>query len=236
MKTKNIIISLISLIIFIALVYLSYLKFYQPIISPSLKNQRMIDFNQTSTGIYFKSEMHYYLASNDTTIDRLFVKDKMDITDQINKLNILPKTPIELKIISNKNGYFSLKSELNNNHTNTNIYFTDTDANKATIITDLVYPSIVSDFNVSPNSQKIVFSVLNKETNDSEINICNFDGSNLLQLTEGGISYFPVFSPDSDTIAFWRKNLGIYIINTDKTNFKKILNFEAKIDQIFVWR
>jgi hypothetical protein len=236
MKPKHIIISIFCLIVYILLVYLLYLKFYQPIINPERLNQQTINFNQTNSGIYFQSNENYYLASADTTANRLFVSDKIDITNEIDNLNILPETLNAMKTISTSNGNFSLKTEQLNSKNAINIYFTDTITGQTTRITNVAYPSIVFDFNFNQNSKKIVFSILNKDTDSSEISICNIDGSNLLQLTNDTISYFPVFSPNGNTIAYWRKNLGIYIINTDKTNFKKILNFGAKIDQIFVWR
>jgi len=50
------------------------------------------------------------------------------------------------------------------------------------------------------------------------------------------MSFYPVFSPDSNKIAFYRKNQGIFITNFTKTSLTKILNYQDEINNIILWR
>jgi len=227
MKRINIIISIILILLFAVLVYFSYLKFYPKIINPNIKNQQQTDLNLMSNGIYFESNGKFYIANADSSSDRLLLPDLVQINTQEKNDNNT--------VLTNK-GKFFLRADTVGTQETVNIFIEDIKTKKVSPITNVSYPVTVSDFNISFDQNFIVFNYVDTSTMEANISICKTNGANLLQLTNDGISYFPVFSPDSDQIAFWRKDFGIYIINMDKSNFIKILNFDAKIDHIFAWR
>jgi len=107
---------------------------------------------------------------------------------------------------------------------------------KITPLTDFAAPKTVSDFAVSLDGQNLVFTGHDNQTHQNDIYILKTDGTDLLQLTTDGKSSEPVFSPKSDQIAYWSKNVGIFIIKTNKANPQKILNSESPIDKILTWR
>lgn len=228
MKLKNILISIGFTLLFLIGIYFSYIKFYPKIINPNIKSQKLTNLNSMNSGIYFESNEKFYIANADNSSSRFLLPDLVQTNENQNKNE-------NNSNITSKGKYF-LKTDQISANISANIYFEDIKTKKVTAITNVSYPEKVTDFNISPNQNLIVFNYINTSTNEANISICKANGSNLLQLTNDGISYFPVFSPQNDQIAFWRKDMGIYIINTDKSNLIKILNFDAKIDHIFAWR
>lgn len=233
MKWKNTAFTICLILLFALGVYYSYKQFYPSIINPIIKNQQSINFNQISDGIYFQSNNNFYLANTDTSFNRLFLPDKIQIDKNDEALAQTQTTP---KTITTSNGKFYLKTEEINSQKTVNLYFIDNQNQKNQTITSLIYPEEITNFSLSQDNKHIILEITNNAIKTSNISICKPDGTNLTQLTTDGISYFPIFSPDNTRIAFWRKNQGIYTTNINQNNFIKILNFKAKIDQIFVWR
>ncbi len=105
-----------------------------------------------------------------------------------------------------------------------------------TKLTDLVYPKKVSDFEISPDEQYLVYDTEDAQTQKKDIYLEKTDGTNLLQLTDDGKSTESVFSPESNKISFWIIGSGIYTMTIGKTQEQKILNYDDKIDKILLWR
>lgn len=107
--------------------------------------------------------------------------------------------------------------------------------NKINPITDLVSPKSVIRYNVSSAGNKIVYQVNDKNTKQNDIFTVGVDATNLLQLTNDGKSYYPIFSPNGEKIAFWIEGEGIYTIGVNKTSKSKILNDQSTINNIIIW-
>ena len=103
-------------------------------------------------------------------------------------------------------------------------------------ITDLKAPSTIINFDLSPDSQQIVYQAQNTNLKTNDLYIINVDGTNLLQLSTDGQSQSPIFSPDTKKIAFYVKGSGIYTMNSSKNNKTKILNEEKTINNLILWR
>jgi len=217
--------------------FFSYKKFYPSIINPKQKNQQEINFDQLNSGIYFQSGSSYYLANTNISFERLFLPDKTLVQKDSTNVEIFKEAnPSTLKSITTKNGTYLLKKEMINSQETVNLYFNDIKTNTSKAITMVASPLIISGFEISSDTNSIVYQIYNTKTGQSNIDISNNDGANLLELTSDGISFFPVFSPDGSKIAFWQKNQGIYIMSKDGTSPTKILNYQLKINQIFTWR
>lgn len=101
-------------------------------------------------------------------------------------------------------------------------------------IDDVVAPKKVISFQIDSLGQKIAYELLNDQKSD--IYISQIDGTNRLQLTSDGGNHQPIFSSDSKKLAFLRQKNGIYLIDTQKSNERKILNLEDTIDTLLLWR
>lgn len=216
---------LASFLIFLLLVlgfFWTYKNIYPQIISPEQKNEITKNLDETKNGIIFESSNGYFIANTDNSIDRLSspIVTKIDFTN-------------ESTTSENKN-IFAEEEMIKDQKVN-NIYKYDENNNKKAI-TNISYPQTVSSFQVSADEKFIVFSILNSVSSESNIYICEIDGTNTLQLTNNGISFYPLFSPDSNKIAFYQKGQGIFITNFNKTSFIKILNYQNEINNIIIWR
>lgn len=100
-------------------------------------------------------------------------------------------------------------------------------------IDDVSAPKTIANFQIDYQGKKIAYEIIADQKSD--IYLSNIDGSNRLQLTTDGNTRQPIFSPD-DEIAFLRQKDGIYLVKTDKTNERKLINLEDSIDLLILWR
>lgn len=119
------------------------------------------------------------------------------------------------------------------NQENTNIYVASTNGNSQKALTDLVNPNYVAFFQVDPEGNVLTYEVHNGSA--SNIYLSRIDGSNRIQLTENDASLSPVISPDSQAVAFFKLNDGIYIVQADKSMTQKMVNL-TEITRLLVWR
>jgi hypothetical protein len=99
-----------------------------------------------------------------------------------------------------------------------------------------VSPNKIENYHISNSNKYITIDVINEQTRDGIIEICQIDGSNLMELTNNSASYFSIFNPKDDIIGFWQKNNGFYTINANKNQLEKIMSFDLNIDKIYEWR
>jgi len=165
-------------------------------------------------------------SSDQGTIYQIDVGKKLDKLwegpGQINKI-----TGLKDKVI------FSLTESGENPNINLNLLTLSDKQKKA--ITNLTLPKQVKNFQLSLNGDYLVAEVAEKDQQKSDLYLLKSDGTNLLQLTDDGRSSKAVFSPEGSKIAFWVKGDGIYIMNINKNQRQKILNYEENIDQILRW-
>lgn len=117
-----------------------------------------------------------------------------------------------------------------------NLFAINLQNSQKTGLTDLFYPKKISDFEISPDEQYLIYDTEDALTQKKDIYLEKTDGTNLLQLTDDGKSGESIFSPDSNKIAFWVTGSGIYTMTIGKTQKQKILNYDDKIDKILLWR
>lgn len=103
-------------------------------------------------------------------------------------------------------------------------------------LTDLKKPFSVVSFDLSFDAKQITYQTQDTLQKTNDLYIMKTDGSNLLQLTNDGKSFSPIFSPDGTKIAFYTKDSGIYTITALKTEKNKILNEESQINNLILWR
>ena len=103
-------------------------------------------------------------------------------------------------------------------------------------IDNLSTPKKIISFQVAPLGENIVYQVLDLASQGSDLYFSQIDSANRLQLTREGENLQPLFSPDGSKIAFLRQKDGLYSIETDKTNLRKILESSEAIDRLLAWR
>ena len=99
-------------------------------------------------------------------------------------------------------------------------------------IDDVSSPKNIINFQINNQGEKIVYEIVADQKSD--IYLSNIDGSNRLQLTTDGLAHQPIFSPE-DEIAYLRQKDGIYTIESDKTNERKIISLEDTINNLLIW-
>ena len=232
--------TLIAVIIFLALAigtFFAYKNYYPNLISPDQTDS--VTVNSQSNGVYFQSGMNYYIADASNSLDRLGSSGLKQLPTNFDPIALsqaptsslsLEQLPISEKIRQ------SIKTDSGIYFIGTNLSFYNSKTGKTIDLVSTPANYVVSDFSLSPSGQLLAIDLLNTTTGDNNIEICDSTGSNLLQITSDGQSYFPVFSPDSTQIAFWQKGDAIYKINIDKTGKTKIINYIGIINKIFAWR
>jgi len=149
-------------------------------------------------------------------------KDKLwEGVGQIQKVIWLPQTIV-----------FSLQ-ETKDNQLTVNLYSLENQTKKP--LTDVAFPKIISDFQVSADKTYLVFEIEDTQTKKTDLYLEKSDGTNILQLTDDGQSLQAVFSPEGNKITYWLKGSGIYLMNINKTSNQKILNDEEGAIKILLW-
>jgi len=139
------------------------------------------------------------------------------------------------KIIAVKDKIIFSQQEKNSDDANINLNILALSDNKKQAITDLSFPKQAANFETTINGDYIVLETKDKSQAKSDLYLLKNDGTNLLQLTDDGLSSQAVFSPDGSKIAFWVQGDGIYIMNINKSQRQKILNNQESIYKILIW-
>lgn len=113
------------------------------------------------------------------------------------------------------------------------IYAVNEQGSNSQQIDNLASPKKIVYFSINLTGTKIIYEV--KTNNQSDLYTSSIDSTNRVQLTTDGSSQNPIFSPEN-TIAFLKPGNGIYIIEVDKTNEKKLVNLSSEIDKLLLWR
>jgi len=140
------------------------------------------------------------------------------------------------KIVVSDAGAYFLQSQETNRSDISNLYFLNFNTKSVKPIIEIAFPSTITNYNLSNNAEKIVFEVGNTNEKTNNINICDLNGKNIMQITSDGRSKYPVFSPDDEAIAFWKENEGIFTFNLITQETSKIINLKNKIETIYFWR
>ena len=179
------------------------------------------DWSTTELKIYFST-----LNNDKVSLKSIDLKkttaNLFEGTNKITNMNVLADKIIVMFLDSNEIanlGHINLK-----------------DPKIITPITDIKTPSTITSFDLSIGGSQVVYQTQDTLAKINDLYIMNIDGTNLLQLTTDGKSYYPIFSPDSGKIAFYIKDSGVYTMDTFKTAQTKILNDEGKIDNLILWR
>ena len=72
-------------------------------------------------------------------------------------------------------------------------YFNLANLDKINQITDLVNPKTIMRYDIATIGSQIVYQVSDSTNKSNDLYVVNIDGTNLLQLTTDGKSFYPVF-------------------------------------------
>lgn len=104
-----------------------------------------------------------------------------------------------------------------------------------TQIDDVTAPKKIVGFQINTDGKKIVYEIIADQKSD--LYLSDITGANRFQLTNDGNASQPIFSDSAtEKIAFLRQKDGIYTINLDQTNARKIVSLKDTINSLFLWR
>ncbi len=265
-KISSLIFIVLGFLILIFGVYFSYKNYYPLIINNSKDSQIISNNSQNNLYFQAENKLFSIntdnsldrlitnttpLTTSDFSFDPTLSPDKtknvkaeknddsstnLNLTDlQTNRIEQLFKVDSN-NIVSQLNYQTNGIFYLTNNQTSSILNLFDFGTNQNKTILTLNTPNEIANYNISKDANSVVLQIKNNQTNENNIQVSQIKDGSSLQLTTDGQSFYPVFSPEGDQIAFWHENDGIYKININKTGLFKIYNYPTKIDQIFTWR
>ncbi len=100
-------------------------------------------------------------------------------------------------------------------------------------ITHVSSPKKVNQFSLDRSGQNMAYQIQDSSTND--VYFSKTSGVSNFQLTQDGQSLQPIISPDGDVVVYLKKD-GLYTIDIDQNNEKKMLNLTGSVLHLLAWR
>ncbi len=198
----------------------------------NLKNEDLVNFS----GSVYEGNISCYDWSTDSQkivfVDTKTDKNSIKMISLDRQLKNIYDTNAQItQVNSLKEGIVFLEQS---NDSSVNLL--NLSSGQVTSLIDYSYPKEISQYNLSSNKQFIVYETRDLVSLKTDLFKINIDGSNLLEIAGDGNSQSPIISAQSSRIAFWVKDTGIIIVDTNKTWSKKVLLSKEIIDNLIVWR